>query len=223
MKGYTLKEIDLLKLYPKIKRDTEARAKTKTEKQKSIALKFGWEYFDKKGICYNGYFYDGRWIPIVQRFIDYFNIKDGMKILDVGCAKGYMLYDFKNALPNLTLRGVDISEYAINSCPTEVKDCLQIANANDLSTFNSNEFDVVFAINSIHSFKTIEETKIAVSEIQRVSKGRSYIIVDAYSNQKEKKRMEQWQVAGHMVLSENQWIKIFEEVSFTGDYFWFKP
>jgi SAM-dependent methyltransferase len=218
-----MKEIDLLKQYPQIERDTEARARTKTEEQKSIALKFGWEYFDKKGICYNGYFYDGRWIPIVQRFIEYFDIKDGMKILDVGCAKGYMLYDFKNALPNLELHGIDISEYALNCSPNEIRDSLRFGNAKDLSMFDDDYFDVVFAINSIHSFKTIDETALAVSEIQRVSKGKSYIIVDSYSNEKEKKRMEEWQIAGHIVLSETQWKEIFKNVSYSGDYYWFKP
>ena len=218
-----MKEIDLLKIYPKVRRDTEERAKTKTEGQKEIALKFGWEYFDKQGICYNGYFYNGKWVGVVEKFIEYFKIKEEMKILDVGCAKGYMLYDFKNAIPNLGVFGIDISDYAINCSPPELKDSLKVANANDLSIFDDNYFDVVFAINSIHSFKSIEETRTAVSEIQRVSKGKSYIIVDAYNTDEEQKRMEQWQVAGHMVLSEREWIEIFKSVSYTGDYFWFKP
>ena len=216
-------ELNLLDLYPQVDRDTEERARTKTEAQKNIALQFGWEYFDKKGICYNGYFYDGRWVPIVKRFIEHYNIEDGDKILDVGCAKGYMLYDFLHALPTLEVTGIDISKYAIDCAPPEVKEFLHLENANDMSMFSDNSFDLVISINAIHSFRTIKETEKAVSEIQRVSKGKSYIVVDSYRNEKERIRMEQWQIAGHMVLSENEWKRIFLDVGYTGDHYWFKP
>ena len=216
-------ELNLLDLYPQVDRDTEERARTKTEAQKNIALQFGWEYFDKKGICYNGYFYDGRWVPIANRFIDHYNLQDGDRILDVGCAKGYMLYDFLHASPTLEVTGIDISEYAINCAPPEVKEFLHLGNAKDMSRFSDDSFDLVISINTIHSFRTIEETRQAVSEIQRVSKGESYIVVDSYRNEKERIRMEQWQIAGHMVLSENEWKRIFLDVGYTGDYYWFKP
>ena len=216
-------ELNLLDLYPQVDRDTEERARTKTEAQKNIALQFGWEYFDKKGICYNGYFYDDRWVPIVKRFIEHYNIEDNDKILDVGCAKGYMLYDFLHALPTLEVTGIDISKYAIDCAPPEVKEFLHLENANDMSMFSDNSFDLVISINVIHSFRTIKETEKAVSEIQRVSKGKSYIVVDSYRNEKERIRMEQWQIAGHMVLSENEWKRIFLDVGYTGDYYWFKP
>ena len=72
-------EINLLNSYPNLNRDTAARAKSKTQKQIDTALKFGWEYFDKKGICYNGYFYDGRWISVVKKFIQHYNIKKNNK------------------------------------------------------------------------------------------------------------------------------------------------
>ncbi len=216
-------EIDLLNSIKKIKRDTKLRAKTKTNEQKEKALKFGWEYFDKKGICYNGYTYDGRWKQVVKKFIDFYKLKKNDKILDLGCAKGYLLYDFFYEMPSLNLYGIDISRYALSCCPPEIKKSVKYGNAKNLSMFPDNYFDLVISINTIHSFKTIKETEKAVSEIQRVSKGRSYIVADSYKNSYEKKRMEEWQVAGHIVISENQWFEIFKKTNFTGDYFWFKP
>ncbi len=216
-------KIDLLKSIKKVKRDTKLRAKTKTLEQRKKALKFGWEYFDKKGICYNGYTYDGRWIPVVKRLIDFYKLKKGNKVLDLGCAKGYLLYDFYNAMPSLNLYGIDISRYAIACSPPEVKKFIKYGNAKNLNMFEDNFFDLVISINTIHSFKSIEETEKAVSEIQRVSKGKSYIVVDSYKTKLEKTRMLEWQVAGHMVISEKNWLEIFKKTNFTGDYNWFKP
>ena len=216
-------KIDLLKTIKKIKRNTKKRAKNKTIEQVNAALKFGWEYFDKKGICYNGYTYDGRWIPVVKRFIDFYKLKKGNKILDLGCAKGYLLYDFYKKMPSLDLYGIDISKYAIACAPPEVKKFIKYGNAINLSRFPDNYFDLVIAINTIHSFKTLKETEKAVSEIQRVTKKNSYIVVDSYKTQKEKIRMEEWQVAGHLVISEKEWLEIFKKTKFTGDYYWFKP
>ena len=218
-----MKEINLLDLYPKRKRDTQERARTKTKEQKEVALKFGWEYFDKKGICYDGYIYDGRWMPIVKQFIDYYGLKPGDKIVDVGCAKGYMLYDFLHVMPSLSLAGIDISEYAINCSPPEVKPFVQLGNAKNMYMFPDNYFDLVISITTIHSFPTIEETKQAVREIKRISKDHAYVVVDAYRNEEEKIRMEQWQIAGHFVLSVDEWKELFNEVGYTGDYYWFIP
>ena len=73
-------EINLLNSCPNLNRDTAARAKSKTQKQIDTALKFGWEYFDKKGICYDGYSYDGRWVPVAKKFIDYYNLNENSSV-----------------------------------------------------------------------------------------------------------------------------------------------
>ena len=57
---------------------------------------------------------------------------DGKTILDVGCGKGFMLYDLKRVIPGMKLKGIDISEYAIENCKDEVKADLLVANAIDL-------------------------------------------------------------------------------------------
>ena len=60
-------------------------------------------------------------------------------------------------------------------------------------------------------------------EIERVSKKNSFVTVDAYSNQKEKKRMFAWNLTAKTILSKSQWINLFKKTGFTGDYFWFLP
>jgi len=213
-------EIDLLVDYPKVKRDVFARRQENKELIEA-AKSFGWEYFDRKvpKVCYGGYIYDGRWIPVVKRFIEHFKIEDNEKILDLGCAKGYMLYDFKQANPTLNVYGIDISEYAINCCPPEIHAI--IGNAKDLSYIKNDYFDLVISINTIHNLPE-EDCRKAVREIQRVGK-KAFISVDAYSNEEEKERMLAWNTTAETIHSVEEWKQLFKEENYTGDYFWFIP
>ena len=52
-------------------------------------------------------------------------------VLDVGCAKGFMLHDFKQLMPAMTVAGVDISEYAIENAIETMKPFLRVGNAEE--------------------------------------------------------------------------------------------
>ena len=212
-------EINLLNEYPERKRDTGERAEFKTDEQIQIAKKFGWEYFDKKGVCYDGYVYDGRWMPVAKKFIDYYNLNGNGSVLDVGCAKGYLLYDFKQHLPSLRIAGVEISQYAIDCAPPEVKPFINKGSASDLSKFKDKEFDLVISINTVHNLK-LEDCKKALKEIERVGKN-SFITNDAWRNDKEKENMLKWNLTGETYMHVEDWEKLFQEVGYNGDYYWF--
>lgn len=214
-------EVNLLELYPKRDRDTKERARAKTAERVELAKKFGWEFFDKKGVCYDGYIYDGRWIPIAKKFAEHYCLNGSSKVLDIGCAKGYLLYDLKQLIPSISITGIDVSEYAINCAPPEIKSNLLVADARDLSIFNDKEFDLAISINVIHNLKE-RECRLAVREIQRVAR-KAYIVVDAYRNDCEKERMFEWVLTAETILSVNQWKELFEEEGYTGDYYWFIP
>ncbi|RXJ66622.1 methyltransferase type 11 [Halarcobacter ebronensis] len=216
-------EIDLLKNYPKTKRDLKQRADEKTEEVRSIARKFDKEFFDgERKYGYGGFKYMSRfWQPVIPTFIEHFNLNENSKLLDVGCAKGFMLFDIKEAIPNITLKGVDISTYAIENAKEEVKPFLQVANAKNLP-FEDNSFDVVISINTIHNLEKDECAK-ALKEIERVSKGKSFITVDAYRNEEEKEAMYAWNLTAKTIMSVEEWKNFFKEVGYTGDYYWFVP
>jgi len=217
------REINLLKNYPKTKRDLKQRADEKTAKDRAIARKFGKDFFDgdrKHG--YGGFGYISRfWQPVIPTFTEHFNLTSNSKVLDVGCAKGFMLYDMKQAIPGITIKGVDVSEYAIENSKEEVKEFLQVADARELP-FEDNSYDVVISINTIHNLKKDECAK-ALKEIQRVSSGNSFITVDAYRNEEEKEAMYAWNLTAKTVMSVDEWIEFFDEVGYTGDYYWFIP
>lgn len=215
-------EINLLEGLPQRCRNTKERLLTKTPERIAIVKKFGWEYFDMKGISYDGYIYDGRWLPIAKKFIEYYHLKSTSRILDLGCAKGYLLYDFLKTAPNMKVLGVDISQYAKDSSPPEVKDFIYVGRAPEfLRYFGNKQFDLVISINTIHNLAE-EECRESVREIQRIGK-KAFIMVDAYHNDEEKERLLDWVLAAETILSVDKWKKLFEEESYTGDYFWWSP
>jgi ubiquinone/menaquinone biosynthesis C-methylase UbiE len=217
------KEIDLLIKYPKIKRDLTKRLESKTEEVRLVARKFDKEFFDgERKFGYGGFSYNPRyWSEVVKDFSDYYNLNNGSKILDVGCAKGFMLYDFYKLNPNLDLHGIDISKYAIDNSVSEIRHKLQVANARKLP-YEDNFFDLVISINTIHNLEKVE-CATALKEISRVSKKNAFLAVDAYRNNKEKQRMYAWNLTAKTIMSVEDWIKFFEKNQYKGDYFWFIP
>ena len=143
------------------------------------------------------------------------------KILDVGCAKGFMLNDFKKAIPGITVAGVDISRYAISNSHSKIKKYLRVANAKKLP-FLDNSFDAVISINTIHNLNR-KECAQAIKEISRVSKKHSFITVDAYITKKEKKKMYDWNLTAKTIMSVKNWKKFFKLQKYSGEYFWFIP
>lgn len=216
-----MSEINLLDTYPNLNRDVDARARTKTKEQVDAAKKFGWEFFDKKGICYGGYSYDGRWLSIAKKFIDHYDLSGSSSVLDVGCAKGYLLYDFKQLIPTMKITGIEISQYAIDCSIPEIKVSLCLGNAEDLSRFSDKEFDLVISINTIHNLKE-EKCCQAVREIQRVGKS-AFITVDSYIDEHDRERMFKWNLTAETILSVDSWKDLFEKEGYTGDYYWFIP
>ena len=136
------KEINLMKDYPRANRDISKRGNEKTEEDRRIAREFGKEFFDgdrKNG--YGGFSYNSKyWEPVIPTFQKYFNLSSKNSILDVGCAKGFMLYDFSKLIAGIKLKGIDISQYAIENCIEDMRDNLDVADARDLP-FKDNSFD----------------------------------------------------------------------------------
>ena len=125
------KEINLLAAYPKSKRNIQERDSQKTEEDRSLARKFGKEFFDgNRKYGYGGFKYNKKyWRNVTKEMIKYYSLNNKSTILDVGCAKGFMLYDFKKHLPKAKVVGIDISRYAVNNSKKEVKKFLKVGNA----------------------------------------------------------------------------------------------
>lgn len=217
------KEIDLLKNYPKAKRDLSARLEQKSEKDRVIARKFSKDFFDgERKHGYGGFKYNPRfWQPVIPTFKEHWNLSSKSTVLDVGCGKGFMMHDLIEAIPEIDVRGIDISSYAISNCIETIKDKVSVADAKKLP-FDDNSFDVVISINTIHNLIQDDCAK-AIKEIERVSRKHAFITVDAYRNDAEKERMYAWNLTAKTIMSVEEWIKFFSDNDYNGDYYWFIP
>ena len=215
-------EINLLDQYPQSNRPIDQRGRIINEKIVKIARQYGKEFFDGDRLYgYGGYRYDGRWVPIVKRFQQHYNLPPNASILDVGSAKGFMLHDFKKLMPHAKLQGIDISQYAIDHTMPSVKDLCNVANCNDLP-FPDNTFDLVIAINTIHNLPP-QQCAQSLKEIQRVSKKHAFITVDAWRNEEEKTRLLKWILTAQTFMSTQDWQDFFKKAGYTGDFYWFIP
>ncbi|HIK00169.1 TPA: class I SAM-dependent methyltransferase, partial [archaeon] len=171
---------------------------------------------------YGEYSYDERfWSGAVKDFIKHYGLTKKSKILDVGCGKGFMLHDFRKALPGITVRGIDISEYAIENSIEDVKPFISVGNAKDLSEFLDKSFDLVISINTIHNLK-FDDCCQALKEIQRIGK-HAFITVDAYRNEEERKKLLKWNLTAETYMHVGLWEKVFKFINYVGDYYWFIP
>lgn len=216
-----MSEINLLDVYPKANRNLDKRAAS-TPEDRAIAAKFGFEYFDgDRSQGYGGYKYDGRWVSVCQRFQKHYGLTAESKILDVGCAKGFMMHDFRKVIPGVTVAGLEISQYGIDNAMEDVKPLIKKGNCVELP-FEDKSFDLVVCINTIHNLAR-PECKRAVQEIERVSRKNSFIVIDAYHNEEEKARLLKWNLTAKTHMYCDEWKVFFKEAGYTGDYYWFIP
>ena len=216
-------EVDLLANYPRSKRNVEARGASKTEEDRTIARKFGAEFFDgDRSHGYGGFHYNPKfWQPVIPTFQSHFGLTADSRVLDVGCAKGFMLHDMAELIPGITVKGVDISGYAIDNAIEDMKPHVQVADARELP-FEDQSFDVVISINTVHNLEH-DDCGQALSEIMRVSKGGAFVTVDAYRDDDEMQRMLDWNLTAKTIMHVDEWISFFAEVGYEGDYYWFIP
>ena len=183
----------------------------------TVSKEYGYDYWDgDRKYGYGGYRYDGRWKCVAQKLAEHYQLAAGQKILDVGCGMAHLLYELQQMIPGIVVKGIDISQYALEHAKEEVRDCLQYGQAQELP-YNNHEFDLVISLATLHNLK-IFDLKKAVQEIERVSKGNSYIMVESYRNDTEEVNMLYWQLTCASYYSVDEWEWLYREWGYTGDY-----
>jgi len=206
-------EINLLAKYPRAKRNLTARKQGQAE-NRVIARRFGREYFDgTREQGYGGYRYDGRWIPVARDIAAHFRLEPGDRVLDIGCAKGFLMRDLMAVVP-----GLEISQYAIENCHPEARGRIVCGSAQKLP-FASGSVDAALCINVVHNLG-YEACVEAVREIERVAPGRGYVQVDAYRNDDERDVFLDWVLTAETFGKPDMWHQLFERAGYTGNYYW---
>lgn len=214
--------IDFLSVVHKsTKRDYLARVNDSDfpkNKAADLAKKWDFDYWDgDRRINYGGYKYmEGRWEKVAKLMIDHYGLKAGDKILDIGCGKGFLLYDFTKILPGIEIYGIDVSKYALENSKEEIKDKLIYGNATSLP-YEDNYFDFVFSLNTFHNLECYDLFD-ALKEMERVGKNNKYICVEAYRNEVEKMNLLYWQVTCEAFNTPKEWEWWFKHSGYTGDH-----
>jgi SAM-dependent methyltransferase len=214
-----MREQDLLQRYPRSKRNVQKRESTRDARAIEISRQYGREYFDgPREYGYGGYRYDGRWLPVAEDMIKYFDLKPGDRVLDVGAAKGFLVKDLMLACPGLEVFGLDISEYALLHCEPEVVGRLHLGSCERLP-FPDRSFQAVICTNTVHNLERAACIQ-AVREIERLAPGRGYIQVDSYRNDQERELFLSWVLTAKTHYDPAGWCELFREAGYTGTYYW---
>ena len=207
-----------MKLHTSTKRDYVERVVQYDKAEcAEVATQYGKDYWDgDRRYGYGGYYYDGRWRPVAEAMASHYGIKAGDRILDVGCGKGYLLYEFTQAVPGVHVSGIDISDYAIENAKEEVKPFLRIGNAVSLP-YEDKSFDYVVSMTALHNLY-VYELRDAFREIERVGKDKKHFCVESYRNEREKANLLYWQLTCRSFYTPREWEWLMNESGYTGDY-----
>ena len=203
-------------LHKRTERDYVARMSDGKIHCMKIARRYGRDYWDgDRRYGYGGYKYDGRWAVVAEKLIDKYNLKKDASILDVGCGKGFLLYEFKKLLPSCKIAGFDMSKYATGNAKEEIKGNLFVHKAQDPYPFKDKEFDLVISITTLHNLY-IYELKSALKELERIGKNK-YIAVESYRNDEELFNLQCWSLTCEGFFKPEEWTWLFNEFGYKGD------
>lgn len=182
-----------------------------------IAKQFGKDYWDgDRRFGYGGYQYDGRWQPVARALTERYQLRPGHRVLDVGCGKGFLLFELSRIVPDLEIVGLDISEYAVAHGKEEIKSSLRVGDARHLP-FETKSFDLVLSIMTLHNLYCFDLAK-ALQEIERVGRAGKYVVVESYRTEEEKMNLLYWQLTCECFFTPEEWTWWFGQFGYSGDY-----
>ena len=183
-----------------------------------MARNYGYEYWDgDRCFGYGGYNYiPGRWKEVAKKIIDTYQLDNNSKLLDLGCGKGYLLHEIKLLLPEISITGMDISDYALQNSTPLIKPFLQNYDVRKKLSFSDQSYDLVISLAVLHNFK-FKDLEQSIYEIERVGKNK-YIMVESYQDEFELFNLQCWALTAESFFDKDEWIYLLKTFGYTGDY-----
>jgi ubiquinone/menaquinone biosynthesis C-methylase UbiE len=182
------------------------------------AKEYGYDYWDgDRRYGYGGYKYiPGRWRPVAKTLIERYKLIPGSKVLDIGCGKGFLLYEIQLLEPGIELFGLDISKYGLNSRPDELNADLRLLRCDEKLPWSDNFFDLSFSLGTFHNLH-LPELHTALTEMSRVGR-QNYLMVESFRNEQEQFNLECWALTAETIMDTKSWEWLFGQANFNGDY-----
>ena len=205
-------------LHQATSRDYLARMVDNKVEAMIVAKRYGADYWDgDRRYGYGGYRYlEGRWKTVAEALIERYSLTNDSSLLDVGCGKGYLLYEMQRILPGMRIVGFDVSQHGLDDRHPEFTGELLIHRAQDAYPFTDDEFDLVISLATLHNLRLFE-LDVALREIERVGK-QAYVMAESYRNELEMFNLECWALTAESLLDLDEWLWFFNTVGYTGDY-----
>jgi len=204
-------------LHTKTVRDYLARMQDFKVDCMQVARRYGSDYWDgERRYGYGGFRYDGRWKPVAEKLIETYALPLDAAILDIGCGKGFLLYELKQLLPAARICGFDISTYALDNAKEEIRADLFMHRAEDPYPYADKQFDLVISLTTLHNLH-LPELKSALTEMERVGKN-GYLVVEAYRTEAELFNLQCWALTCAAFFTPDEWAWLFSEFGYSGDY-----
>lgn len=212
-------EYNLLNEYPKPLTQRFVGKGIRTIKHRVEASKRDKNFFDgDRNFGYGGYVYDGRWKAVAKKISKEFLRNKNSQFLQINCEKGFLINDLKALRDDVTVFGTETSDYAITNSMESVKGLIKKLNPCKLD-FPNNFFDYVIALGVIYTL-TLTDAITALKEIDRVSKGKSFITLATYETDEEYFLFKDWTLLGSLLFKRKDWLEILKEADYKGSY-WF--
>jgi len=214
-----MRRYNLLSEYPKANVTRFVGSNIRTIKHRILASLKGKDFYDgDRNYGYGGFKYDGRWKKIAKKIYEEYNLNDKSSFLQLNCEKGFLLKDLKDLNSNIKITGLETSDYAISACETGIKENIKKCDNYINLEYKDKQFDFVIALGVVYTLNLTDAIR-CLKEIQRVSKGKSFVTLASYKDIEDYWLFKQWTVLGTIILREEEWIEILNHINFTGDYF----
>lgn len=204
-------------LHKRTERDYAGRMADRKVECMDMARQFGEQYWDgERRFGYGGYNYDGRWKVVAEKLLETYKIPPGGRILDIGCGKGFLLFELQQLRPDIDVVGIDISTYAIDNAKEEIRHTLSVHDAATPLPYDNDEFDLVISLTTLHNLP-ISKLAIALKEMDRVAK-QKYLVVESYRSTTELFNLQCWALTCEAFFRPEDWVWIFDKFGYHGDY-----
>jgi SAM-dependent methyltransferase len=189
-----------------------------------VARRFGRDYWDSdRRYGYGGYRYDGRWSVVAQQLVETYSLPDNARILDVGCGRGFLLYEFTKLLPGCMVAGFDVSEFGLVTAKEEVRPHLFRHDARERFPFPDGSFDLAISVNALHNLPP-QDVARALGEMERAAADK-FLVVESFRTPEELFNLQCWALTCETFFRPESWAWLFEQAGYTGDYefIYFEP